>query len=227
VQASKPDADDGLRGVFDIDEWKYTWSGAVNGYRPLAVNGKVLGVRRGACQADPCRSPAPHPASGCPNRQHGLERLQDGPSRWPSGSVVTRLAIVVEGLPKRYGQVIALDELSAPGKRGTGATEGVLACCRIVMGLFQPHRPGRLRVGLPRTTRAGAETPRPHPAAGIQGLAKEDGSPTPAYRLLDLYFADYAAASAAAAEAGELVTATLKHATGDVVIAFAETLEDV
>ena len=28
---------------------------------------------------------------------------------------------------------------------------------------------------------------------------KEDGSPTPAYRLLDLYFADYAAASAAAA----------------------------
>jgi uncharacterized protein (TIGR02118 family) len=26
---------------------------------------------------------------------------------------------------------------------------------------------------------------------------KEDGSPTPAYRLIDLYFADYAAASAA------------------------------
>ncbi len=37
---------------------------------------------------------------------------------------------------------------------------------------------------------------------------KEDGSPTPAYRLLDLYFADYAAASAAAAEAGPLVSAT-------------------
>jgi uncharacterized protein (TIGR02118 family) len=34
---------------------------------------------------------------------------------------------------------------------------------------------------------------------------KEDGSPTPAYRLLDLYFADYAAAGAAAAEAGPLV----------------------
>jgi uncharacterized protein (TIGR02118 family) len=55
---------------------------------------------------------------------------------------------------------------------------------------------------------------------------KEDGSPTPAYRLLDLYFADYAAASAAAAEAGELVGATLKHATGGVVIAFAEILEE-
>lgn len=55
---------------------------------------------------------------------------------------------------------------------------------------------------------------------------KEDGSPTPAYRLLDLYFADYAAASAAAAEAGPLVTATVEHATGGVVIAFAEVLED-
>jgi uncharacterized protein (TIGR02118 family) len=56
---------------------------------------------------------------------------------------------------------------------------------------------------------------------------KEDGSPTPAYRMLDLYFADYAAASAAAAEAGPLVGATLEHATGGVVIAFAEILEDV
>ena len=55
---------------------------------------------------------------------------------------------------------------------------------------------------------------------------KEDGSPTPAYRLLDLYFADYAAASAAAAQAGPLVGATLEHATGGVVIAFAEVLED-
>jgi uncharacterized protein (TIGR02118 family) len=55
---------------------------------------------------------------------------------------------------------------------------------------------------------------------------KEDGSPTPAYRLLDLYFANYAAASAAAAEAGPLVGATLKHATGGVLIAFAEVLDD-
>lgn len=55
---------------------------------------------------------------------------------------------------------------------------------------------------------------------------KQDGSPTPAYRLLDLYFADYDAASAAAAEAGTLVGATLEHATGGVVIAFAEIIED-
>lgn len=55
---------------------------------------------------------------------------------------------------------------------------------------------------------------------------KEDGSPTPAHRILDLYFADYAAASAAAAEAGPLVAATKQHATGGVIIAFAEVLED-
>jgi uncharacterized protein (TIGR02118 family) len=55
---------------------------------------------------------------------------------------------------------------------------------------------------------------------------KEDGSPTPAYRLLDLYFTDYAAASVAAGQAGPLVGATLEHATGGVVIAFAEVLDD-
>ena len=55
---------------------------------------------------------------------------------------------------------------------------------------------------------------------------KEDGSPTPAYRLLDLYFADYAAASAAAAEGGPLVDATLEHATGGVLIAFVQVLDD-
>lgn len=55
---------------------------------------------------------------------------------------------------------------------------------------------------------------------------KEDGSPTPAYRLLDLYFGDYAAASAAAAQAGPLVAATVEHATGGIVIAFAEVLEE-
>ncbi|MCX4098573.1 hypothetical protein [Nocardia sp. alder85J] len=48
----------------------------------------------------------------------------------------------------------------------------------------------------------------------------------PGPRLLDLHFTDYAAASAAAAEAGPLVAATREHATGGVLIAFAEILED-
>lgn len=55
---------------------------------------------------------------------------------------------------------------------------------------------------------------------------KEDGTPTPAHRILDLYFADYDTASAAAAEAGPLVGATMQHATGGVIITFAEVLED-
>ena len=57
---------------------------------------------------------------------------------------------------------------------------------------------------------------------------KEDASPTPAYRLLDLYFPDYTAASNAVTtgEAGALVSATLEHATGGVAIAFAEVLDD-
>jgi len=53
---------------------------------------------------------------------------------------------------------------------------------------------------------------------------KEDGSPTPAYRLVDLYFADYDAASAAVttAEAGELLSSVFAAATGGVRIVFAE-----
>lgn len=57
---------------------------------------------------------------------------------------------------------------------------------------------------------------------------KEDGSPTPAYRFLDLYFADYPSASQAVTtpEANALFTATFEQATGGVVVAFAEVLDD-
>jgi uncharacterized protein (TIGR02118 family) len=53
---------------------------------------------------------------------------------------------------------------------------------------------------------------------------KEDGSPTPAYRLIDLYFADYDAASAAVAtpEAAALIPNILGLATGGVRILFAD-----
>jgi len=56
---------------------------------------------------------------------------------------------------------------------------------------------------------------------------KEDGSPTPAYRMLDLYFADYAAASAAVAteEAGAFFQSVFGLATGGVRIAFADVVE--
>jgi uncharacterized protein (TIGR02118 family) len=53
---------------------------------------------------------------------------------------------------------------------------------------------------------------------------KEDGSPTPAYRMVDMYFADYDAASAAVAtaEAGALFPSIFQLATGGVRIAFAD-----
>ena len=56
---------------------------------------------------------------------------------------------------------------------------------------------------------------------------KEDGSSTPAYRLIELYFADYDAASQAVttAEAGAFFPALLEFATGGVRIAFADVEE--
>jgi uncharacterized protein (TIGR02118 family) len=53
---------------------------------------------------------------------------------------------------------------------------------------------------------------------------KEDGTPTPAYRLIDLYFSDYDSASAAVAtaEAGALFPKVFETATGGVRILFAD-----
>lgn len=67
-------------------------------------------------------------------------------------------------------------------------------------------------------TFAGDELRNTHRVQASKVWPKEDGSPTPAYRMLDLYFADYEAASKAAAEAGPLVGATFEHATGGVTI---------
>lgn len=59
-------------------------------------------------------------------------------------------------------------------------------------------------------------------------MPPEDGSPTPAYRLLDLYFADYEAACQAVSteEAAAFVGKVKSLATGGVRLVFAE-VEDV
>jgi len=51
---------------------------------------------------------------------------------------------------------------------------------------------------------------------------KEDGSPTPAYRMIDLYYADYDAASAAVttAEAAAFFEAMAQVSTGGVRVLF-------
>jgi uncharacterized protein (TIGR02118 family) len=53
---------------------------------------------------------------------------------------------------------------------------------------------------------------------------KEDGSPTPLYRMIDLYFADYETASAAVTtpEVAALLPNALGLATGGVRIAFSD-----
>ncbi|MER6025734.1 EthD family reductase [Streptomyces sp. NPDC001851] len=57
---------------------------------------------------------------------------------------------------------------------------------------------------------------------------KEDGSPTPAYRVLDLYFTDYATASKAVTteEASAFVAKVFELATGGVRLLFTD-VEDV
>jgi uncharacterized protein (TIGR02118 family) len=56
---------------------------------------------------------------------------------------------------------------------------------------------------------------------------KEDGTPTPAYRVIDMYFADYDSASDAVttAEAGELFPSIFGLATGGVRILFSDVEE--
>jgi uncharacterized protein (TIGR02118 family) len=53
---------------------------------------------------------------------------------------------------------------------------------------------------------------------------KEDGSPTPKYRMVDLYFPDYDTASAAVAtpEAGALFPSIFGLATGGVTLLFSD-----
>ncbi|MBV9319402.1 MAG: EthD family reductase [Mycobacterium sp.] len=53
---------------------------------------------------------------------------------------------------------------------------------------------------------------------------KEDGGPTPAYRMIDLYYPDYDAASAAVTtpEAGEFFGAMARLSTGGVRVLFSD-----
>jgi uncharacterized protein (TIGR02118 family) len=71
-----------------------------------------------------------------------------------------------------------------------------------------PTDPAAFEAAYPEQLALARKLPGPTRLQTSRLCPKEDGSPTPAYRMLDLYFGDYAAASAAAAEAGGLVGAT-------------------
>jgi uncharacterized protein (TIGR02118 family) len=90
-----------------------------------------------------------------------------------------------------------------------------------------PQDPAAFEAGYPDQLALARKVP------GIQRIEtskvwpKEDGSPAPAYRMLDMYFADYAAASRAVttAEAGAFLPSVFELATGGVRIVFAEVEE--
>jgi uncharacterized protein (TIGR02118 family) len=87
-----------------------------------------------------------------------------------------------------------------------------------------PHDPEAFEAAYPKQLGLARRLP------GLQGIEtakvwpKEDGSPTPAYRLVDLHFADYDAASEAVTtdEAGAFFDSVLDLATGGVRIVFAD-----
>jgi uncharacterized protein (TIGR02118 family) len=87
-----------------------------------------------------------------------------------------------------------------------------------------PSDPDAFEAGFGETLQLARALPGVERLESTKVWPKEDGSETPAYRLLDLYFADYDAASAAVAgpEAGALIPNVLGLATGGVRITFGD-----
>lgn len=87
-----------------------------------------------------------------------------------------------------------------------------------------PHDPDAFEAGYPEQLALAAEMPGIGRLESSKVWPKEDGTPTPAYRLLDLYFTDYDTASAATAtvEAGAFFASVIALATGGVRIVFAD-----
>ena len=70
----------------------------------------------------------------------------------------------------------------------------------------------------PEYQEALAKIPSVQRVESAKVFPKEDGSPTPAYRTIDIYFADYDTACAAleSPEAGKLAGGLVKAATGGI-----------
>jgi hypothetical protein len=87
-----------------------------------------------------------------------------------------------------------------------------------------PQDPDAFEAGYPDQLALAAKLPRIVRLESSTVWPKEDGTPTPAYRLLDLYFTGYDTASAAVAtvEAGAFFPSVIELATGGVRIVFAD-----
>jgi uncharacterized protein (TIGR02118 family) len=90
-----------------------------------------------------------------------------------------------------------------------------------------PDDPEAFEAGYPEQLARGRAIPGVQRTESSKVWPKEDGSPTPAYRLLDLYFSDYDAASAAVTtpEAGAFFPLVVSQATGGFRVVFAQVEE--
>jgi uncharacterized protein (TIGR02118 family) len=90
-----------------------------------------------------------------------------------------------------------------------------------------PEDPAAFEATFPDQLALAHELPGVQKVVSAKVWPKEDGTPPPAYRMLDLRFADYAAASAAVttAQAGAFFPAVVDAATGGVRIVFADVEE--
>jgi uncharacterized protein (TIGR02118 family) len=95
---------------------------------------------------------------------------------------------------------------------------------KITLIYDNPHDPDAFEAGYPEQLALAAKLPGVDRLESSKVSPKEDGTPTPAYRLLDLYFTDYETANdaAASAEAAAFFPGVLALATGGVRIVFAD-----
>src|SRR3954452_7414367 len=95
---------------------------------------------------------------------------------------------------------------------------------KITVIYHNPENPDAFQAGYPEQVMLARKLPGVERVQSARVWPKEDGSPTPAYRLFDLYFADYDTASKAVAtpQAAEFVAQVKKLATGGVRIVFAD-----
>lgn len=86
-----------------------------------------------------------------------------------------------------------------------------------------PLDPPSFEAGYPAQLTLASQIPNVNRVESAKVWPKEDGSRTPAYRLLDLYFADYDVASAAVTtpEASTFLANVFQLATGGARITFA------
>lgn len=99
---------------------------------------------------------------------------------------------------------------------------------KITVIFDNPADPDEFEAGYPDQVALAKKMPGVERVDSAKVSPKEDGSPTPAYRLLDLYFPSYEAASEAVAteQAAAFVGKVKELATGGVRIVFAD-IEEV